>query len=435
MRARGIRSYHRPTRLAEALAIGAQGGTALAGGTRLLASACQVPNLIDLSALGWEAIVSRRGDLALGALATLQDVAASGAADEASLGLLPAACRAQAPAAALRQMATLGGEAVQRDPDSEVAAALLALNAIFHVERSDGALEIPALRFHRSAHEDLAGGGLLREIVLPGPSPHGVALQRLAPWPTAAPLVALAVTVTFAGDTCRRVRIAVTGTAAAPTRAFDAEACLEGTPGNPDAVARAALALGAQVPFRDDARASASYRREVAAVLLRRGLRQALARGRAQAAVASGLADASAGPGAAPAPLPYFTSGRIDLTLDGHVRSCQVEAGTSLLTALRALDWGHARQACDGGECGACVVRLDGRPVLACLTLAVRAHGRSVQGFYAPGARASGTSACGLCCPAPHPAQVDGAAWNALPCRCGPAALGLDTTPGEPFTW
>jgi xanthine dehydrogenase iron-sulfur cluster and FAD-binding subunit A len=280
----------------------------------------------------------------------------------------------------------------------------------------------------------LAGGGLLREVVIPGPAAHGVALQRLAPWPTAAPLVALAITVTFAGEICRRVRIAVTGTTGAPTRAFDAEGCLEGTPGNPDAIARAALALGAQVPFRDDAQASASYRREVAAVLLRRGLRQALARGRVQAPTAC-LPAAGASTGAAPTPMPYFTSGRIEVTLDGQTRTCQVEAGTSLLAALRALDWGHTRRGCDGGECGACVVRLDGRPVLACLTLAVRAHGRSVQGFHATPARSASAEVCGLCCPAPHPAQVDGAAWNALPCRCGPAALGLDSTPGEPFSW
>ena len=34
---------------------------------------------------------------------------------------------------------------------------------------------------------------------------------------------------------------------------------------------------------------------------------------------------------------------------------------------------------CDGGECGACTVLLDGLPVLACVTLAVRCEGRSVE--------------------------------------------------------
>ena len=34
---------------------------------------------------------------------------------------------------------------------------------------------------------------------------------------------------------------------------------------------------------------------------------------------------------------------------------------------------------CDGGECGACTVLINDRPVLSCLTLAASAHGRRVD--------------------------------------------------------
>ena len=34
---------------------------------------------------------------------------------------------------------------------------------------------------------------------------------------------------------------------------------------------------------------------------------------------------------------------------------------------------------CDGGECGACTILLDGEPVPSCIALAVRCEGRSVE--------------------------------------------------------
>ena len=50
MLARGIRSYHRPGRMAEAVDLAARGAVVLAGGTRLLASDREVPNVLDLAA-------------------------------------------------------------------------------------------------------------------------------------------------------------------------------------------------------------------------------------------------------------------------------------------------------------------------------------------------------------------------------------------------
>src|SRR5262245_57653633 len=147
MLARGIRSYHRPGRLDEALPLAAQGCVPLAGGTRLLARDAVVPNVLDLAALDLAGIRVDDGDLVLGPMVTLQDVIESPLAHASTGGLLPEAARAHSASPMLRGMATVGGEAVQAAHDSELAAALLALNAVFVVTRGDERVVVPALRF------------------------------------------------------------------------------------------------------------------------------------------------------------------------------------------------------------------------------------------------------------------------------------------------
>src|SRR4051812_1736024 len=104
MLARGIRSYHRPTRLEEALNLAAQGVVPLAGGTRLFATDREVPNVLDLSALGLGRVESVDGDLRIGTMVTLQDIVDSPVVHAASAGLLPAAARAHSASRMIRGM-------------------------------------------------------------------------------------------------------------------------------------------------------------------------------------------------------------------------------------------------------------------------------------------------------------------------------------------
>src|SRR6188474_2262099 len=105
MLARGIRSYHRPLELAEAMDLVGRGVVPVAGGTRLFAADAELPNVLDLSALPLRGVATVDGDLQLGAMTTLQDVLDTPAAHEATRGLLPAACRAQSPSRMIRGMA------------------------------------------------------------------------------------------------------------------------------------------------------------------------------------------------------------------------------------------------------------------------------------------------------------------------------------------
>jgi xanthine dehydrogenase YagT iron-sulfur-binding subunit len=67
------------------------------------------------------------------------------------------------------------------------------------------------------------------------------------------------------------------------------------------------------------------------------------------------------------------------LTVNGQVRELPIEPRVSLLDALREhLGLTGSKKGCDQGTCGACTVWVDGRRVLACLTLAVTCEGHEV---------------------------------------------------------
>jgi xanthine dehydrogenase YagT iron-sulfur-binding subunit len=68
-----------------------------------------------------------------------------------------------------------------------------------------------------------------------------------------------------------------------------------------------------------------------------------------------------------------------ELTVNGETRVLELEPRVSLLDALREhLLLTGTKKGCDQGTCGACTVWVDGRRVLACLTLAVACEGREV---------------------------------------------------------
>ena len=72
-------------------------------------------------------------------------------------------------------------------------------------------------------------------------------------------------------------------------------------------------------------------------------------------------------------------AGTVVLTVNGQVRELPVEPRVSLLDALREhLGLTGSKKGCDQGTCGACTVWVDGRRVLACLTLAVTCEGHEV---------------------------------------------------------
>jgi aerobic-type carbon monoxide dehydrogenase small subunit (CoxS/CutS family) len=71
---------------------------------------------------------------------------------------------------------------------------------------------------------------------------------------------------------------------------------------------------------------------------------------------------------------------RIWLRVNGASYGFNVEPRRTLLDALREdLHLTGTKKGCDMGECGACTVLLDGKPVYSCLLLAVECEGHEVR--------------------------------------------------------
>ena len=75
-----------------------------------------------------------------------------------------------------------------------------------------------------------------------------------------------------------------------------------------------------------------------------------------------------------------MTKRLITLQVNGRRHELAVADHALLVEVLRdALQLTGTKQGCDGGECGACTVLVDGAPRLACITLALSVQGRAIE--------------------------------------------------------
>jgi aerobic carbon-monoxide dehydrogenase small subunit len=121
----------------------------------------------------------------------------------------------------------------------------------------------------------------------------------------------------------------------------------------------------------------------------------------------------------------------IRLTINEEPCEVAVEPWWTLLEVLRDhLDLTGAKEGCDRGDCGACTVLLDGKPVASCMMLAAMAEGRRIttiegllQGQHLHPVQQAfvehGAIQCGFCSPGmilsavalleenPHPTEAE----------------------------
>jgi aerobic-type carbon monoxide dehydrogenase small subunit (CoxS/CutS family) len=77
--------------------------------------------------------------------------------------------------------------------------------------------------------------------------------------------------------------------------------------------------------------------------------------------------------------IPRAQTVTVTLRVNGKVYKLQLEPRVTLLDALRNhLNLTGTKKVCDRGECGACTVLMDGKPVYSCMMLAVDAEGHDI---------------------------------------------------------
>ena len=246
--------YARPATLDEALGLLAKHGDdakLLAGGHSLLPAMklrlAQPKLVIDIGRLSDLRYIRREGDrFAIGALTTHYDLESSLELKQ-SCPLMPEVA-ASIGDVQVRNRGTIGGSLVHADPAADWPAAILALDAEMEIAGPQGRRIVKAGEFFVDILQTaVRPGEILTAIRVPQTSPQA-AYEKFAQKASGFAIVGVAVAEN---------RIGITGVAAKPYRALDADRAAEG------------------VDVMGDIHASAEFRAHLARVLTRRALERA----------------------------------------------------------------------------------------------------------------------------------------------------------------
>jgi carbon-monoxide dehydrogenase medium subunit len=274
-------TYHRAHEVAETLALLAELGDEakiLAGGQSLVAMMnfrlARPTALIDITRIpGLSYLRAAQDGLHIGALTSHRAVEiTSDPAVRADYAVLPRAARwiGHYP---IRVRGTFGGSIAHADPASEWCLLAVLLEASVVLQGPGGQRAVPAADFFLGLYETAADPGeMITEIWFPRPARRAV-LTEFAQRQGDFAIVAAAVSLDCAGDTCRTARIVLGGVSTLPL-VIDAGA-LAGQPVAPQTWQAAGELAAAQVDPPSDGHASGEYRKKLTATLVSRALAEA----------------------------------------------------------------------------------------------------------------------------------------------------------------
>jgi carbon-monoxide dehydrogenase medium subunit len=275
--------YEAPTTVADAVGLLAEHGdeaSVLAGGQSLiplLALRLARPEvLIDINGVGELSGVSAAdGWVAIGAM-TREYVAEESGTVADGVPLLAAALP-MIGHEAIRSRGTIGGSLAHADPAAELPAVARALDAEFVVRGPSGTRVIPAAEwFEGYLTTSRSPDELLTEVRFPAARPGtGVSFHEVARRHGDFAMVGLATSLVLSDGVISDARLAFAGVSDVPVRAVAAEDLLAGERPSAELFDEAARRATEDLNPPADLHGSSDYRKTVAAVVVRRGLRAA----------------------------------------------------------------------------------------------------------------------------------------------------------------
>ncbi len=384
--------YVQPVTIEDAMALLNQhgdGARILAGGTHLLTMLKmerEAPGvIIDINHIAGLSGITEgpQGELTIGPLTKIRTIFLDPLI-QARYPALAQACGSFG-STQIQAMASLGGNLCNASPASDSVPALMVYGAQVLLQGMTGTRRLSLPEFLLGpAKTALQKDELLVAIILPPPEQAATsAFYKVSRVSADLAKANLAVYLVRNGHTIQECRIAFGSVAPTVMRLTAAEQYLQGQDFSAEVLLEAGKLVSQAISPIDDYRSSAWYRRQLAGVMVQDALKDVWEKsslpGQAIPTPDHYKSASPAPDGASPRYIPKGVRQKIEITVNGVKRQMWVTSRELLLNVLRdRLQLTGTKYGCGLGECSACTVEVDGKPMLSCLLLAASVNGKNI---------------------------------------------------------
>jgi carbon-monoxide dehydrogenase medium subunit len=278
--------YARPDSVSDALTMlgSVEGAAVLAGGQSLVNvlkhRVASVDLLVDISRLDELRQIEARADgsLEVGACVTYDELDRCDRIRSSHPILADVAAHIEDQQ--IRNRGTIGGNCCLSDPTNNLPPLLVALDATMVIESSSGSREVPARDFFHGYFATAVGEGeLLRVIRIPPLPANGGAGYSTVAVGADSKAIARAAAVVKSNGTIEEARVVLACVSPIPMRHAGMEEALRGAEASAESARAAAERIGDDLEPFGDVHGSAEYRRQMARVVARRAVCQAIVKG------------------------------------------------------------------------------------------------------------------------------------------------------------